>query len=204
MAVNAPARPTPGELFRLVREDFRTNDGSLTRPGFQALAVHRFGNAVLGLPRVLRAPLSVLHDVCHVFVRNVYGIELPRSAKVGRRVRISHQSGIVIHPAAVIGDECTIRQNVTIGAVSRERAAHAPVLGSGVEVGAGAVIVGKVRVGDGAHIGPNTVVMTSIPPGAMVVAAAPRVVQPPAPRPAPRPAPAPRESPDPQRRAIRA
>jgi serine O-acetyltransferase len=168
------------DLLRLIREDFRTNDASLTRPGFQALAVHRFGNAVLGLPRVLRAPLSALHDVCHVFVRNVYGIELPRSARVGRRVRISHQSGIVIHPAAVIGDDCTIRQNVTIGAVSRERVAHAPVLGAGVEVGAGAVIIGKVTVGAGAHIGPNTVVMTSIPAGATVVSAPPRVLQPPA------------------------
>ncbi|MEW5929176.1 MAG: serine acetyltransferase [Gemmatimonadota bacterium] len=182
----------------MIREDFRANDASLTRPGFQALAVHRFGNAVLGLPRVLRAPLSVLHDVCHVFVRNVYGIELPRSTRVGRRVRISHQSGIVIHPEAVIGDDCTIRQNVTIGAVSRARAGHAPVLGAGVEVGAGAVIIGRVRVGDGAHVGPNTVVMTSIPAGATVVAAAPRVLQPPAPRQAQPP----RESAGPEIRAI--
>ncbi|HEV2150153.1 MAG TPA: hypothetical protein VGR37_22335 [Longimicrobiaceae bacterium] len=173
-------------LFALIREDFRANDASWSKPGFQALAVHRFGNAVLGLPRVLRAPLSVLHDLCHVFVRNVYGIELPRSTRVGRRVRISHQSGIVVHPDAVIGDGCTIRQNVTIGGVSMRRGG-APTLGAGVEVGAGAAIIGRVTIGDGARIGPNAVVMTSVPPGALVVVPPPRVVQPPAAPGAPKP-----------------
>lgn len=166
------------DLLDLIREDFYANDGRLSKPGFQALVVHRFGNAVLGLPRVLRAPLSVLHDLGHIFVRNVYGIELPRSTKVGRRVRISHQSGIVIHPDAVIGDECTIRQNVTIGGVSMRRGG-APTLEDGVEVGAGAVIVGRVKVGAQARVGPNAVVMTNVPAGALVVATAPRVIQPP-------------------------
>jgi serine O-acetyltransferase len=166
------------EMLSLVREDFRTNDRSLSYPGFQALAVHRFGNWIAGLPRVLRAIFRPLHTVGSVFVRNVYGIELPWTTRVGRRVRISHQCGIVIHPRTVIGDDCLIRQNVTIGAVSMQRIGGAPRLDVGVEVGAGAVIVGSITVGESARIGPNTVVMTSVPAGAMVVAPPPRVIQP--------------------------
>lgn len=174
------ARPklTLREMVRLIREDFRTNDRVLSYPGFQALAVHRFGNWVAGLPRVLRVAIRPLHTTGYIFVRNVYGIELPWTTRVGRRVRISHQHGIQIHPRAVIGDDCVIRHSVTIGAVSMERIGGAPKLGAGVSVGAGAVIVGAITIGEGARIGPNTVVMTSVPPGAMVVVAPPRVIQP--------------------------
>ncbi|HEX2189561.1 MAG TPA: hypothetical protein VHG51_11715 [Longimicrobiaceae bacterium] len=176
--MDAPAKLTLREMLNLVREDFETNDRGLSYPGFHALAVHRFGNWVAGLPRVLRAALRPVHAVCYVWVRNVYGIELPWSTRVGRRVRISHQSGIVIHPRSVIGDDCLIRQNVTIGAVSMQRIGGAPKLEKGVEVGAGAVIVGAVIIGEGTRVGPNSVVMTSVPPGSMVVVPPPRVIQP--------------------------
>ena len=176
--MDVPAKLTLREMLTLVREDFRANDSTLSYPGFQALAVHRFGNWAAGLPRVLRVLVRPFYTVGYVFVRNVYGIELPRTTRVGRRVRISHQSGIVIHPRSTIGDDCIIRQNVTIGAVSMQRIGGAPKLEAGVEVGAGAVIIGPVTIGEGTRVGPNTVVMSDVPAGAMVVASPPRVIQP--------------------------
>lgn len=165
-------------LFRLVREDYRAHGGDWSRPGFQALVVHRFGVARARVaPFVLRAPLSLVYRVLYRTVRNVYGIELPHTARIGRRVVIEHQHGIVVHGASVIGDECILRQGVTLGIRRLDRVDDAPVLGRAVNVGAGAKILGRVHVGDGAAIGANAVVLSDVPPGALAVGV-PAVVTP--------------------------
>ena len=82
---------------------------------------------------------------------------------------IEHQSGIVIHGASIIGDECVIRQNCTLGVRRVDRPTEAPVLGKGVDVGAGAVILGNVTIGDFARIGANAVVLSDVPPGGTAV-----------------------------------
>jgi serine O-acetyltransferase len=166
-------------LWALVREDLRTN-GKVTWPGFQALAVHRFGVWKQGIrSRILRLPFSLLYRLGHGFVRNVYGIELFISTRVGRRVLIAHQHGIIIHANAVIGDDCVIRQGVSIGQTRPtpgQPPPPAPRLGRGVEVGVGAVITGDIVIGDGAVIGPNAVVMTNVPPNSIVTAPPSRVM----------------------------
>jgi serine O-acetyltransferase len=173
----ATSSPNPSlrYTFSLVREDWKVN-GRRFSPGFQALAVHRFGVWAMRLPRVGRRLFYPFYVVMHQFVRNFYGIEIHVRTVVGRRVWIPHQSGICINRAAVIGDGCMIRQNVTLG--SGAKAGDAPILGRGVELGPGAVIIGKVRIGDGVRIGPNAVVMTNVPAGATVVANPPRVIRP--------------------------
>ncbi|MEP6958274.1 MAG: serine acetyltransferase [Nitrospirota bacterium] len=90
------------------------------------------------------------------------------STKIGRRVVFGHQNGIIIHPNAEIGDDCLIRQNVTIGVARNAQGREALKLGARVSVGCGAVIVGNVTIGDGAIIGPNTAVMTNVPAGSTV------------------------------------
>ena len=161
--------PQPG-LWALIREDFVAHRRDWTRPGFRAVAVHRFGVWRMGVrSKLLRAPLSVLYRMLFRRVRNGYGIELPYSATVGRRVVIEHQSGIVIHGAAVIGDDCIIRQNVTLGIRREDEPTLAPRLGRGVSVGAGAVLLGGISVGDGAAIGANAVVVKDVPAGATAV-----------------------------------
>jgi serine O-acetyltransferase len=147
------------------------------RPGFHAVATHRVATWLRTVPRPLRVLLAPVVTVLYLWNRNVYGIELPAETVVGRRLRISHQGGIVIHGSARIGDDCVIRQNVTIGAVNPERASHAPTLGTGVEVGAGAAIIGRVTVGDGARIGPNSVIMSNVPAGSTAFAPNARVIQ---------------------------
>ena len=164
-------------LFELIREDYRVHQRDWTLPGFRAVAVHRFGVWSRGLkPRLLRAPFRVIYNALYRYVRNHYGIELPRTTQVGRRLAIGHQGGIVIHPLARIGNDCIIRQNVTLGAASVETVQHGPTLMDRVEVGCGAVIMGNIVIGDNVRIGPNAVVTMNIPAGSTVAALAPRVV----------------------------
>jgi serine O-acetyltransferase len=165
-------------LFAQIVEDWQVHGRDWTRPGFQALAVHRFGNWRMGVgSRALRAPLSVLYRTLFRGVRNFYGIELPYSAQVGRRVVVEHQGGIVVHGDAVIGDESVIRQGVTVGNRRLDRPHDAPRLGARVNVGAGAKILGGVSIGDGAQIGANAVVVSDVPAGAVVVGIPARVVR---------------------------
>lgn len=157
-------------LIKTVKEDLASHRGEWSRPGFQTLAVHRFGNWVKTIkPKPLRAVPSVLAKSLHVFCRNVYGIELPFEASVGRRVVFEHQHGIVIHGNAVIQDGCTIRQGVTLGIKSTDNVQDAPILSRNVDVGAGAKILGRVYVGHDVKIGANAVVTKSVPPYTTVV-----------------------------------
>lgn len=168
-ARSGAADETPG-FWQLVREDYVAHRRDWTTPGFQALVVHRFGVWRMGLrPKLLRAPFSVLYRALYRSVRNLYGIELPYNARIGRRVVFEHQHGIVIHAQAVIGDDCILRQGVTLGLRNLERLDDAPILGSGVNVGAGAKILGRVHVGDNAVIGANAVVLDDVAPGELVV-----------------------------------
>ncbi len=172
---------TPG-LFRLIAEDWRANGRDWTRPGFRALAAHRFGVWRMTIrPHLLRAPLSLLYRLLYRRARNRYGIELPYSAGVGRHVVIEHQGAIVIHGDSVIGDRCTIRQGVTLGNRSPEHPLEAPTLGVGVDIGAGAKILGAIHIGDRAVIGANAVVLQDVPPDHLAVGV-PAAIRPRAPR----------------------
>jgi serine O-acetyltransferase len=163
-------------LFAQLKEDLALYD-SWTRPGFQALAAHRIGVWRWRLSPAARAPVTAAYLVAQLLIRNVYGIELTSKTRVGRRLRLAHQGGVTVHPDVVIGDDCLIRHNVTIG-IAADDATAAPRLGDRVEVGAGAVIIGGVTIGDDARIGPNAVVTTNVPPRAMAVATPARVIPP--------------------------
>src|SRR5262249_23615406 len=126
--------------------------------------------------KILRAPFSVMYRMMYRRARNVYGIEVPYTVKLGRRVVIEHQGDIVIHGNSEIGDECIIRQGVTLGNKSLDRPMDAPKLGRRVNVGAGAKILGAITIGDDATIGANSVVTRDVPPGATAVGLPARVV----------------------------
>lgn len=151
------------ELIARIREDLAAHGGDWTRPGFQALAVHRFGNFRMHIKSTpVRAPLSITYRALFRFIRNVYGIELPYTAIMGRNIVIEHQGCIVIHGDASVGDETVIRQGVTIGNKNLDAPSDAPIIGRGVNIGAGAKILGKVTVGDNATIGANAVVVRDV------------------------------------------
>lgn len=157
-------------LFGIWKEDLAAHDGDWTRPGFRALAAHRFGVWRMGVrSRVLRAPLSLIYRFFYRRYRDRLGIELPFSAWIGRRVVFEHQHGIVVHGSSIIGDECVLRQGVTLGNRHMDRPYDAPRLGRGVNIGAGAVLLGKIELGDRAQVGANAVVLSDVSAGETVV-----------------------------------
>ncbi|MDJ0732998.1 MAG: serine O-acetyltransferase [Nostocaceae cyanobacterium] len=157
-------------LWQQIKEDWIAHGRDWTKPGFRAVAVHRFGVWRMKIKsKLLRAPLSILYRALYRKIRNNYGIELPYSVGLGRRVVIEHQSGIVVHGDCTIGDDTIIRQGVTLGNRYLDRPFDAPKLGTRVNVGAGAKIFGNVTIGDNANIGANAVVLCDIPPGATAV-----------------------------------
>jgi serine O-acetyltransferase len=169
-APNSTDGPPPPGLLAQIKEDWIAHDRDWTRPGFRAVAVYRFGVWRMTVrPRLLRLPLSLLYRSLYRHCRNHYGIELPYTAKLGRRVIIEHQSGIIVHGSSDIGDDCILRQGVTLGNKTVQRPQDAPTLGRGVNVGAGAKILGLITVGDGAIVGANAVVVRDVPAGATVV-----------------------------------
>lgn len=153
-----------------ISEDFDAHGREWTKPGFRSVAVHRFGVWRMTIKsKVLRAPLSVVYRWAYRHCRNVYGIELPYTVQLGRRVVFEHQGGIVVHGNCRIGDDCIIRQNCTLGIRKMSELDKAPTLEAGVSVGAGAAILGAVTLGAGCMVGANAVVLSDVPPGALAI-----------------------------------
>lgn len=156
-------------FWQLVREDFRTNDASLTHQGFLMLFIHRFGNKRMDVrPKLLRAPLTLLYRFLNKLAQLFFGMKLDYTVKVGRRVKLEHFGGMILG-AREIGNDVILRQNTTLGIRSTADLRAKPVLGNRVDVGAGAVIVGNIRIGSNSIIGANTVVFSNIPDNAVVM-----------------------------------
>jgi len=168
--------PSPGP-WQLIREDWEAHGRDWTKPGFRAIAIHRFGNWRMKLrPKALRAPFSMIYLWLYRRARNHYGIDLPYTVQLGRRVVIEHCGAIVVHGKVRIGDDCIVRQGVTIGIRSTDRPWDVPELGARVDVGAGAKILGKIRIGDRVQIGANAVVLRDLPAGAIAVGIPARII----------------------------
>ncbi|WP_299491224.1 serine O-acetyltransferase [Acaryochloris sp. IP29b_bin.137] len=157
-------------LWAQLKEDWQTHQSDWTKPGFRAIAVHRFGVWRMQIqPKLLRAPFSLIYRSHYRYVRNIYGIDLPYTVTLGRRVVIEHQGAIVIHGESQIGDDSIIRQGVTLGNRFLDRPFEAPHLGKRVNIGAGAKILGNVVLGDDVNIGANAVVLSDVPSGQTAV-----------------------------------
>ncbi len=173
------AIPPFSALVDQVKEDWNTHDQAFMSPGFHAVATHRFGvwTAKQQGPtaKLLR---SIYKWVNILVIRNVYGTEISDTTVLGRRVKIGHHQGVVLGYSTIIGDDCLIRQGVTLGQSNDEgRVNDQPVLGSRVELGAGAAIVGRVSIGDDARIGPGAVVTRNVPAGAIAFAPPARIIE---------------------------
>jgi len=124
-------------------------------------------------------PFAVLAFLARLWVRQMrfrFGVDLPASTNVGPGLYMNHPSGIVVHSDAVIGRNCNLSQDVTLGEANRGPNAGFPVIGDGVYIGPGAKIVGAVRVGDDSAIGANCVVTKDVPPSSVVVGVPGRVI----------------------------
>lgn len=141
----------------------------LRAPGVQAVAVYRFGQWLAARPILLRIPLEPFFLVAQFLVRALWGIELPRRARIGPGFYIGHFGGITISPLAVIGSRFTISPCITIGMSGYGDRLGVPVIGDNVYIAPGARIFGKIRVGSNVKIGANAVVYKDIPDNAIVV-----------------------------------
>lgn len=163
------ANPAGIGLWALLLEDYQTHDRSLLEPGFWAVAIHRFGNARMGVTfKLLRAPLTVVYRFLYRAMIWLWGINLPYNTKLGRRVRLWHHGGMWLG-ARSIGDDVHIRHNTTFGVLNRQDLEALPIIGDRVEVGLGTAILGPVTVGDDCVIGANSVVIRDLPPGSVVM-----------------------------------
>ena len=161
------ANPSDIGLAALIAEDYRTHGHDWFSEGFWALFWHRIGNWRMGLPKLLRIPMTLLYRLMFRWVSRSTGIYLPYTVRVGRRVRLEHFGGMIL-VAQWIGDDVIIRQNTTFGIARLDALQDRPVIGNRVEIGAGVVILGAVRIGDGAVIGANAVVRRDVEPGAVM------------------------------------
>lgn len=130
----------------------------LTYPGLHALVFHR------AAAWLRKHELPLLARIVSQVGRSVTGIEIHPGATIGQRLFIDHGMGVVIGETAVIGDDVTLYQGVTLGGTGKEQGKRHPTLGDRVVVGVGAKILGAVTIGNDAKIGGGAVVLTDVPP----------------------------------------
>ena len=143
----------------------------LLYPGVHALIFHRVSHWLY------RHKLFFLARLNSQIARHLTGIEIHPGAQIGRRFVIDHGMGIVIGETTEIGDDCLIYHGVTLGGTGKDHGKRHPTLGNNVMVSAGAKVLGPFKVGDGARIAANAVVLTEIPPEATAVGVPARVVR---------------------------
>lgn len=140
------------------------------------MALYRFGRWRYKIRwRWVRMPFSFLYKLLKPVSEVLTGIELPCEATLGRRFRIDHFGGIVISGDAVFGDDCVVRNGVTVG-LRHTGYRGAPILGDRVDIGAGAKILGPIRIGDDVAIGANAVVLVDVPSNSIAVGVPARVI----------------------------
>ena len=169
-------------IFDLLREDIacvRNRDPAARSaveilflyPGFKAIRSHRrahwcYEHKLFFLARLISQRSS-----------RRTGVEIHPAAQIGRRVFIDHGTGVVIGETAVIGDDVTLYQGVTLGGTGHHTGKRHPTIGSNVLIGAGAKVLGPFTVGDNSNIAAGAVVLDEIPPNSTAVGVPARVVK---------------------------
>jgi serine O-acetyltransferase len=140
------------------------------------MVFYRYGRWRYTIPwRPLRLPFSFVYKFFKPFVETLTGIELPCEVVLGRRLVIEHFGGIIISGDAVFGEDCIIRNGVTVG-LRHTLHRGSPTIGNRVDIGAGAKLLGPIRIGDDVAIGANAVVITDVPSNSIAVGIPARIV----------------------------
>jgi len=161
-------------MFRRIKEDITTvflRDPAarsvieviLCYPGLHAIWMHRFANFLW------RKNFKFIARFISHISRLFTGIEIHPGAKIGKRFFIDHGAGIVIGETTEIGDDVLMYQGVTLGGTSLEKKKRHPTLGNNVEIGAGAIVLGPIKIGNNVRIAAGSVVVKDVPDNATVV-----------------------------------
>jgi serine O-acetyltransferase len=145
-----PARPTALQVI-------------FAYPGVHALWGHRISHWLW--TRGARVTARVVGELTRIFT----GVEIHPGAVIGNRLFIDHATGVVIGETAEVGDDVTIYHGVTLGGISTDPGKRHPTIGDRVIIGAGAKILGPIKIGDDSRIGANAVVVKEVPSSSVVV-----------------------------------
>lgn len=140
-------------------------------PGVHALFLHRIANYLY------KANIPFFPFLVMWIGRLLTGVEIHPAVKIGKNFFIDHGFGVVIGETAEIGDNVTLYQGVTLGGTGKQKGKRHPTIGNGVVVGAGAKILGALKIGDNVNIGANAVVLSDVPSNSTVVGIPGKVVK---------------------------
>lgn len=135
----------------------------LLYPGYHAILNHRVAHFFYNLH------LFFIARLISQLSRAITGIEIHPGAQIGKRLFIDHGMGVVIGETAIIGDDCLLYHQVTLGGMSSKDEKRHPTLGNHVMVGTGAKILGNIHIGDNVKIGANCIVIHDVEAGKTVV-----------------------------------
>ena len=169
-------------MLKILKEDIKTvfaKDPAarstlevlLCYPGLHALWLHRLAHFLW------QHKFRLLSRLLSHFGRFLTGIEIHPGARIGRRFFIDHGAGVVIGETSDIGDDVLIYQGVVLGGTTTEKKKRHPTVGNNVVIGAGAIALGPITIGDDARIGSGSVVIKSVPAGVTVVGVPGRSVE---------------------------
>ena len=166
-------------MFENIRTDYALHSPKHNR-AFWHLLIYRFGRWSLGLKFApLRWLLLKVYAVLNVIVsETIIGIFMNKDVQVGKGFHIIHPEGVRIHTNVIIGDRVGILHGVTIA--QNMFPGNVPVIGNDVFIGARATIIGKIKVGDGARIAANSLVISDIPAGTTAIGVPAKVLRVPA------------------------
>jgi serine O-acetyltransferase len=156
-------------VFDNIKEDWQSHDRQWNRHGFWVLLIYRFGRWRYTIQsRLVRIPFSIVYKIMKFWSEMLLQVELPSETVIGRRLVIEHIGGIIISGDAILGDDCTLRNGVTIG-LRRKGTRGSPRIGNRVDIGTGAKLLGEIVIGDDVAIGANAVVLCDVPSRSIAV-----------------------------------
>lgn len=172
------AKPELGDIFRADLQAVYDRDPAVDRyiepllyfKGFHALVTHRFAHELWTAGRKDFA-LYLQSQSSRIFA-----VDINPAARIGRGIMLDHATGIVIGETAVVGDNCSILQNVTLGGNGKETGDRHPKIGKNVLLAAGAKVLGNIRVGDCSKVAAGSVVLQEVPPNKTVAGVPAKVV----------------------------
>jgi serine O-acetyltransferase len=162
------------DLLHELRTDYVRHGSSLRNFAFWAMATYRFGRWANELPPPLRRAGGRVYGAMFFVVEATSGIVLNREAEIGQEFHLVHSGNIKIHPHCVIGNRVGIMQDVTLGEGERP---GAPIIGDDVFIGAGAKVLGPVRIGDRARIAANSLVISDVPADCTAIGVPARILR---------------------------
>jgi serine O-acetyltransferase len=174
------ARPQLGRAFRADLAAVRDRDPACTRyiepllyfKGFHALVTHRFAHELFNQGR--RDFALYLQSQSS----RIFGVDINPAARLGIGIMLDHGTGIVIGETAAVGDNCSLLQGVTLGGTGKETGDRHPKIGNSVMIGAGAKVLGNIRVGNCSKVASGSVVLKEVPPNTTVAGVPAKIIGP--------------------------